>query len=191
MLRKHHTPRYIFNRTRQLIYFKRNPDKPWMTKGSVERLQKLLNKDMNLLEYGAGRSTTFYSRKVKHVVSIETNEDWFNLVKARIDKNVAIFLRGATQQSYLHEASESSFDIIINDAIHRDLVSLQGLDALKSGGILVIDNAERYIPNNFNVPESIGLDINPNWTEFIKSTDGWLKEWYTDGVSCTLFMFKP
>ena len=194
MLRKHQTPRYIVNRTLQLIYFKLNPDKPWMTKGSVKRLEKLLHEDMNLLEYGAGRSTNFYSARVKNVISIETNKEWFNLVKVKANKNVSIHLNSTKEQSYLFEASESSFDIIINDAIHRDLVALQAFRSLKPGGILVIDNAERYIPNTFKVPESIGensLGQNPNWTEFMSLTDGWSKEWYTDGVSCTLLMFKP
>ena len=51
-----------------------------------------LNKDMKLLEYGSGESTIQFSHHVKEVVSIEHNENWFNKVFSKIDKNVNLHL---------------------------------------------------------------------------------------------------
>ena len=67
---------------------------PWNTPGAIYRLDELLTKDMTVLEFGAGGSTLFYSNRVKHVTSIESQKGWYkkvlDAVKGRI--NVELIL---------------------------------------------------------------------------------------------------
>lgn len=154
---------------------------------------------MSLLEYGCGRSTVFYAKRVKSVFSVETDKKWFEKVKLFTSSisNVNLNLVPYERTSYIQSFKPESFDVIVNDAKYRDLVALDALSTLKRGGILVIDNAERYLASGLNLPlngyvVSCGSEVEiENWADFTLSTASWKSKWYSDGVSATLVLTKP
>ena len=68
-------------------YFNRNT--PWTSPGSILIFNKLLNKNMTGFEYGSGKSTIYFAKRINHLVSVEHEENWYNMVSARIsDENL-------------------------------------------------------------------------------------------------------
>lgn len=62
---------------------------PLMTKEWVEIISNFINSHSNIamLEYGSGNSTTFWAEfeKIKKLVSVEADSEWYNKVCQRID----------------------------------------------------------------------------------------------------------
>jgi len=83
--------------------------------------------------------------------------------------------------------------VILNDGKYRDLIALGCLDKLKTGGLFILDNAERYLANDFSVPASIGKNeerMTNEWKRFNQLTCGWRRLWFSDGISTTLLLIK-
>jgi len=192
--------RYLFYRVLQWFYFRYNPDKPWMCKEVNQFLINHIKPHMSILEYGCGSSTKFYATYAKAVVSIETNKNWYDLINTRLSdlNNVQLKLVKDDKFNYVQNFEANSFDIVVNDASHRELVSISALDVLKSGGILIIDNAERYIKSPYLSLPAEGQVYNNHddprvsiWKEFTMNTKDWKSKWYTDNVNSTLVLIKP
>lgn len=65
------------------------PNRPWTTPASILFFDKVLTKDMIGLEYGSGRSTQYFAKKLKKLVSIEHYEEWYYKVeKILADNNI-------------------------------------------------------------------------------------------------------
>ncbi len=53
---------------------------PWFTYPAIEFLKERLTKEMTVFEYGSGSSTLFFAERVKEIISVETNKEWFNKI---------------------------------------------------------------------------------------------------------------
>lgn len=62
-----------------------------MAPSEVELIVKYLNKDMIVLEYGSGGSTTFFPKYVKMYHSIEHDKTWFNRVGDELPENARLY----------------------------------------------------------------------------------------------------
>lgn len=60
------------------------PNRPWTTPASILFFDRVLTKEMIGLEYGSGRSTLYFAKKLKQLVSIEHYEGWYNKVKKQL-----------------------------------------------------------------------------------------------------------
>ena len=181
MILKEHqlSSKYILNRLKQMFFQKTNPEAPWLTKESILLLDSLL-KDSDIgLEFGSGRSTKWLAKRCHLLYSIEDHSGWFEKVSVELKdfKNVNYRFRevdknDAPRSGYLDildELSDNSIDFILDDGKLRGLVALKSIKKLKTGGFFILDNAERYIPNPFDIPESIGPDMEnmaPDWNKF-------------------------
>lgn len=201
MLKKHHNAVYVKSRLKQIFYFKKYPDNPWMTKDSINLLEQLIKKTDVGLEYGSGKSTKWFAKRCKHLTSIEHNKDWFEIVSRTIknQNNIDYRLLSLNENPFeskyfksIFEFADESLDFIINDGKYRDLIASEGLKKIKYGGIYILDNAERYIENNFNLPESMTSDWNTSvhWKHFNEITSKWRNIWTIDGVSSTLILIR-
>jgi hypothetical protein len=56
---------------------------PWYTYPAIEYLRQLDFSDKTVFEYGSGMSTVFWAGKAKHVVSVEDDEQWCDVVTLR------------------------------------------------------------------------------------------------------------
>jgi len=67
-------------------FCKKNPELPWLTPDSIKALDRLLEPNFIALEYGSGRSTQFFSKRVKTLYSVEHDEAWYRQVKDQIQE---------------------------------------------------------------------------------------------------------
>src|SRR5690606_37800193 len=51
---------------------------PWLTYSAIYYLDQVLTPNLNVLEYGSGHSTIWYSQRVKFVNSFEHDEEYYN-----------------------------------------------------------------------------------------------------------------
>ena len=70
---RHWTFRYLIDRTELLLYERRHPDLPWLTREAVDFLASWLQPSDHGLEWGSGRSTVWLAQRVSRLVSIEHN----------------------------------------------------------------------------------------------------------------------
>lgn len=202
MIKKHHTPKYILNRIRLFLYEKANPGQPWLTKDSIKLLNHLILPTDIGCEFGSGSSTFWLSKRCKHLTSIEHDYNWYSKVLSWTEKqnNIKLLYRGVTNGKEEHsspyiealnELEPSSLDFLLIDGKNRDLISLNSISKIKDGGLIVLDNAERYLPNKYDIPSSIGQKYqNSHWEEFDLKTSVFRRIWTTNGITSTLIIFK-
>jgi len=53
----------------------------WVTFQALPFIESLLTSQATVFEYGSGGSTVFYSKRVKQVISVEHDANWFSAVK--------------------------------------------------------------------------------------------------------------
>jgi len=201
-LKKHHSFQYLASRLRQIYFQKTHPRDPWLVPSAIRLLDQLIKPEDVGLEFGSGRSTRWLAQRCKFLYSVEHHEAWYEKVKNEISelKNVDYRYRpvgDGNVNSYtdiFQELEADSLDFLLDDGKFRDEVALLGLSKLKHGGFLIIDNAERYIKNDFKLPDSVGPNATKmpvKWQSVQHLVLGWRKIWYSDGVSSTLILLKP
>src|SRR3989304_760534 len=192
---EHWTPHYIFNRINLFFTEKMNPDWPWLTKDAVKILNQLLKKDDVGLEFGSGRSTVWLAKKVKKIISIEDDKNWFKKIQKDLnDKNLNnVDYKFKSPKEYTFDGIEDeSIDFVLVDGQFRDLCVEKSISKIKKGGLIIIDNINRYVPNISHSPGSIrdtfASDI---WQDiFLNKIKNWRCVWTTNGVTDTLILFK-
>jgi len=73
----HLTPRYIWNRLALIVYEQNNPNLPWITRDMINILETWLRPTDIGLEFGSGRSTSWFASRVSHLTSVEDNSEWY------------------------------------------------------------------------------------------------------------------
>lgn len=192
------SPRYAKNRIQIGIRKFFHKDQPWLTSGAINFLKGYLRHNDFGLEWGSGRSTIWFAKRVNRLISIETNPTWYNKVQATLQddnlQNATLrFVAAEPYSEYLKECAdipEDSLDFVLIDGIHRHLAATVSIPLLKEGGLLIIDNINWYIPSPFGyAPESVKR-IKPEWSPVAERLKGWRCFWTTDGVTDTAIWFK-
>jgi hypothetical protein len=198
---KHWTIRYIYNRVIYAVYKKLYPDHPWLTQMSIKILDSWLKPSDMGFEWGCGRSTLWFAKRVYHLTSIEHDKMWFSRIKATLAasqiKNVELLFRnrsGGKHSEYVRSInfiSNNSLDFVLVDGRMRAYCMAEALDKIRPGGLLILDNAEKYMPSSSCAP---GARTDP---EFFKSTDflpklhKWRSIWTSNGIWDTVLWVKP
>jgi len=160
-----------------------------------------------MLELGAGRSTSWFARRVRHVTSIEDSQAWYDKVKADLEaeglENVdLVAVRRNDKAEDRHRAeyldviarlADASLDIVLVDGQYRDYCALAVLPKLRANALLIIDNANWYLPSDSASPNSRTFAAGPAtelWCKFHEATKSWHRIWTTSGVTDTLIFFK-
>ena len=204
---RHMTPRYVRDRLALIAFERVNPGLPWLTRTMIQILETLLLPDDVVLEYGSGRSTCWFAKRVGHLTSVEDNRDWYMLVKKQlesVEKFVDYRLRedgatGSAESSYVEVArnmSPSSLNCVLIDGNARDHCAFASLDKLKSGGILIIDDVNLYLPRKAKSrsPNSRGTEdgyASSIWQQVGDVIQGWRSIWTSNGVKDTALWIKP
>lgn len=66
-----------------ILYTKR----PWTSPASILFFDKVLTDNMVGLEYGSGNSTLYFAKKLKKLVSVEHNLEWFKKISKLLEEN--------------------------------------------------------------------------------------------------------
>jgi len=204
----HWTPRYIVARTRDQLYSRRNPDAPWLTPRATELLTTLLLPTDVGVEFGSGRSTAWLGSRVRHLTSVEHDEEWYAVVGARLKRqgvdNVDYLFapkdvpstRGGESEyaGVLRHFAAESLDFVLVDGVYRDACARAALDRLRPGGLLVVDNVERFLPSTSRAPGArrpVQGPAGPVWSEVADALTLWRRIWTTCGVWDTAIFVKP
>lgn len=73
---RHWTPRYVKNRIGVFYYQKIQPDQSWLTRSANEILNSWLTKSDIGLEFGSGRSTLWFAKRMAYLTSVEHDPVW-------------------------------------------------------------------------------------------------------------------
>lgn len=125
---------------------KNNLPLPWVTYSFINFIEKRLNTDMVLFEYGSGNSTFFYSQNVKFVHSVEHDKKWFDKVNIQKKDNVNLIYRDLNDSNEYEKSileGNTKYDIIIVDGRRRVNCLEFATQAIKDNGIIVLDDSER------------------------------------------------
>lgn len=158
---------------------------PWITFEAWKWLQSFLTCNMTVFEYGSGGSTIFIAKRVKKLISVEHDHDWYQTVsknlKERKISNCEYLLREPTFVSHNNKRSltytscvpkyanmsfksyvksidifpDESLDLVIVDGRARSYCMLHSLSKLRSGGFLMLDNSDTY---NYKMCEDLLID---------------------------------
>jgi hypothetical protein len=186
------------NRLQRALWARRHPAAPWLTRGAVRFLIDWLRRSDQLVEFGSGRSTVWFAQRVKRVISIESSPEWHAKVRQLLPRGAAeVDLRLATdEESYVFAATAAlgtdQADVILVDGAFRAPCALWAIGHLAAGGLLVIDNANWYLPSSSVAPGSVPLngDPLPEWKQVWAVLGTWRLVWMLDGVTETLLCFK-
>jgi predicted O-methyltransferase YrrM len=205
---KHWTPFYIVSRIRVMFDHKLHPANPWLTRDAVRLLEQLLRPEDIALEFGSGRSTFWIARRVKKLTSVEHEAAWHGQGMQTLDReklgNVELLHRAldvseaegmsAAYVRFLDSVPDASVDFCLVDGVYRGYCALGSLAKMKAGGLIVVDNAEFFLPSPSKSPGVRSPDAGPlddAWRRFAKETEDWRRVWTTNGVWDTLLLFKP
>ena len=183
-----------------MVYQRTHPDAPWLGQDMVGILQNWLLPDDRGFEWGSGRSTIWFAERTGSLVSVEQNPDWYRWVntglKARNLKQVEFHLC-EDEREYRRVASKypsESFDFCLVDGLARDECALAAISLVKPGGIVIVDDCNRYLPTRSRSPFSRRPEHGPEteqWAAYQDRVKGWRKISTTNGVTDSVLWVKP
>lgn len=178
---------------------KLNEKLPWFTYPMIKFLEKKLEKNFSVLEFGGGNSTLWFSQRVRHIHTIENISYWFNYMKSNAPKNAEIklieiesdlsyselaFLPLSNPTSYSFGGGDSIFDIIIIDGVDRINCIVNSYNKLSDNGIFIIDNTE----TNYEIKLKDGFDFLEQ--KGFKRMDFWGMCPIVARLSCTSIFYR-
>lgn len=196
------------DRVTQMWWMRKNPEAPWLSRQAVIFIDQWLRPDDRAVEWGSGRSTAWFAKRVQRLLSVEHNPEWYqsvtNTIKQQNLNNVDYVLKELTgneqldvkeySQGILCDIGDESLDFALVDGIFRDHCASGVLGKLKPGGLLVIDDAHRYLPSSSRSPFAIpddGFCPTLHWERFQAQVRGWHRVWFSDGIHDDVLFFKP
>lgn len=192
---RHWTPRYVADRLLVAAHAKRHPDAPWWTRAATEIVEDLLRSTDDCFEWGSGRSTLWLAERTRSVRSVEHDRGWYERMAPELARtsSATVTLVDAAPEPYATAIGDTeTFDLIVVDGLFRDRCASLAVDRLRPAGILLLDNSERYLPNDSRSPQSIGATFeNDGWRTFATRVEGWRTIVTSDGISDTSFFLKP
>lgn len=119
---------------------------PWLSYPFIDFLTPRLTKNISVFEFGSGNSTLFFAPKVKDVISVEHNEEWYQIVNRTMLSNVKLVLTESDSVSnyleYFNSLTEK-VNIIIVDGLHRNECLINSINKLSENGVVILDDSER------------------------------------------------
>lgn len=119
---------------------------PWCTYSYIEFIKTRLNRDMEVFEYGTGYSSIFYAKRVKNLVTVESNPEWIKIIQPLLPSNTRLIYKQLDYDGkYCSTINETvkQYDIIVVDGRDRVNCLQKCISNLKEEGLIVLDDSER------------------------------------------------
>lgn len=203
---RHWTPRYIVDRVRLFTHERTHPDDPWLTSEATKFLDGWLRKSHAGLEWGTGRSTIWIAARVGRLLAVEHDRGWHREVKDRLARrgleNVDLRLVPTDtdhppghDHPYVAVAATlpaKGLDFVLVDGVLREHCAEAALWLVRPGGILIVDNANWFLPHETRSPASVGEHGSPPnevWARVWQRLNGLRMLWTSNGVTDTAVFF--
>jgi hypothetical protein len=119
---------------------------PWLTYPAIEFLKKRVRREMSVFEYGCGASTLWWAMRVREVISVEHDKDWYERISSSLPGNVILchvpLNYGGVYAAKIAE-HEKRFNVIVLDGRDRINCAMNCLKSLKDDGVIIWDNSDR------------------------------------------------
>lgn len=205
-------PPYLWRYLAQQSFHRQHPDTPVIVANAVMILDNWLRPTDRGLEWGSGRSTTWLATRAAHLVSVEHDPDWHARVRgyleargltAKVDYRLieapADQMAEPCDHAYANVADEiedGTLDFALVDGQMRLRCAQNALAKLKPGGLLVLDGANRYLPNRFGgrfttIQHQRSEPLNQEWRDFANRLGDWRAMTTSDGLWDTRLWVKP
>lgn len=159
-------PHLIAARLRYWWYTRRRHDEPWLCPGTNRFLEGLLGPDSLMVEFGSGRSTRWFAKRVRRIISVEHNADWSEQVRQQLQSDNATNvdyrvvpldhppdapepLDFDPMPSYVRvvaELDDDSLDLVLVDGHYRTHCVKAAAAKLRPGGVLLVDDIGLWPP---------------------------------------------
>lgn len=144
---------------RQRQFERSNPDAPWFAAPSISFLETLLEPTFVGFEWGSGRSTIWFAKRVSKITSVEAREAWHRAVcesirSEHLEEKVTLLLSPVSSNwaedpeeieryiSTIERMPDGSLDFLVVDGHFRILCLQRGLRKIRPGGLLILDNSD-------------------------------------------------
>jgi hypothetical protein len=131
---------------------------PWYTYPATEYLSHLNFTRMNILEYGSGNSTLWWSKRALRVLAIEDNKDWFTKITSSLKRCGVEYVLKTDKMDYV-ESATSANDVLIIDGQFRRECAEHVVKVGKSAAMIIFDNSDWY----------------PSTIEFLQKSLNWIQ----------------
>jgi hypothetical protein len=218
----HWTPQYLRYRIQAGLRATFHPDEPSLTPHAVKQLEGLLATGSIGAEWGSGNTTRWFARRTKHLTSFETTPAYYDQVAAALRaeglSNVDYRLiphdfEGEEDEQEMHrnpfvraayDFPDETLDYALVDSAPRGCLCVGVMPKLKRGGVLILDNANWYLPPPAAVhppaPGSVAqvlgtpgsrMPSHECWPAFARRIPDWQSVWSSNGIQMTLLLIKP
>ena len=205
-------PPYLWRYLVREAFQRQHPEVPVMVANAVLILDSWLRPTDRGLEWGSGRSTTWLASRVSHLVTVEHDPAWYARVRrelesrglaAKVDYRLLEAPHDQMAEPPEHpyasaadEIKDGTLDFAVVDGQMRLRCLERALAKLKPGGLLVLDGANRYLPNRFEkgfttIQLSRSEPLNQDWRRVWERLSGWRAMNTSDGLWDTRLWVKP
>lgn len=122
---------------------------PLLTFSFLDWFQGFDFSSWQLIEFGGGNSTLWFSKKFKKVTTFETNKEWSNILKEKTDQidNVSIFYIDEEElptATWDFSLCSQKFAVLIDCAANRRILTENFLKKYLPN-LIILDNSDIYI----------------------------------------------
>jgi hypothetical protein len=199
----HVTPFYIVQRARVWLQSKRHPEWPWLTGKAVKWCESYLKPHHNMVEWGGGRSTIWFAKRVQKITTCETSQKWAEQIKQQAAAanltNIELIVENPRESEpakarllLAHLPDESVDFCLVDGSYYRLECMLAAIRLVKKGGYIMLDNAERYLATPYWSKTPYGTKETPDeWQRIESLLANWPCVWTSNTVCDTVWWQKP
>ena len=205
-------PPYLWRSWQQRSFHRAHPDAPLIVASAVILLDTWLRPTDRGLEWGSGRSTAWLAARLAHLVTVEHDQVWHARVSqqlrgrdlaGKVDYRLVPAPAQQMDEPLDHpyagvadELADGSLDVVLVDGQMRLRCMQKVLAKLKPGGLLVLDGANRYVPNRFDrgfttVQIRREEPLTEEWRHVLDGLRDWRWMNTTDGLWDTRLWIRP
>jgi len=162
------TSRKVLAKAGQLLH----PNEPWLGRRAIRFCDTVLEPGWRGLEWGSGRSTVWFGRRIHELTSVEHDAAWHARATRLIERAGLTQVRcllielgddlseGARAHddeapayvSVARSFADGSLDFVVVDGHYRQACVLAALPKLRPGGLLLVDNTNWMPLSEWGVP---------------------------------------
>ena len=205
-------PPYLWRYLAQQAFHRAHPEAPLIVANAVILLDSWIRPADRGLEWGSGRSTGWLAARLDALITVEHDQLWYDRVGERLRRaglaakvDYRLVAAPAEQMAepvdhpyaaVADEVADESLDLVLVDGQMRLRCMQKALAKLRPGGLLVLDGANRYVPNRFDggfttVQVRQDAPLSEEWRELLERLRGWRWMNTSDGLWDTRRWVKP